>query len=192
MSKQKNVARMAVVLTVCGALLLIVAVGSLVLRCRTLEFRLNEMYLESLTAHTVEAGDGAGYLIHYAETAMKNANLLLQEAIAKREQLEERLEEEKRRLQEDISDSLNVREIRERENAVEIFRMYVRQQILVVMQREKEVEVAREHLNEAMKERKTFEKLREHAFEKFRLEENLREQKEVDELVSYRYGTDSD
>ena len=111
---------------------------------------------------------------------------------AKREQLEERLEEEKRHLQEDISDSLNVREIRERENAVEIFRMYVRQQILVVMQRDKEVEVAREHLNEAMKERKTFEKLREHAFEKFRLEENLREQKEVDELVSYRYGTDSD
>lgn len=121
-----------------------------------------------------------------AKNEYSQANLLLQEAIAKREQLEERLEEEKRRLQEDISDSLNVREIRERENAVEIFRMYVRQQILVVMQREKEVEVAREHLNEAMKERKTFEKLREHAFEKFRLEENLREQKEVDELVSYR------
>ena len=127
-----------------------------------------------------------------AKNEYSQANLLLQEASAKREQLEERLEEEKRRLQEDISDSLNVREIRERENAVEIFRMYVRQQILVVMQREKEVEVAREHLNEAMKERKTFEKLREHAFEKFRLEENLREQKEVDELVSYRYGTDSD
>lgn len=127
-----------------------------------------------------------------AKNEYSQANLLLQEAIAKREQLEERLEEEKSRLQEDISDSLNVREIRERENAVEIFRMYVRQQILVVMQREKEVEVAREHLNEAMKERKTFEKLREHAFEKFRLEENLREQKEVDELVSYRYGTDSD
>ena len=127
-----------------------------------------------------------------AKNEYSQANLLLQEAIAKREQLEERLEEEKRHLQEDISDSLNVREIRERENAVEIFRMYVRQQILVVMQREKEVEVAREQLNEAMKERKTFEKLREHAFEKFRLEENLREQKEVDELVSYRYGTDSD
>ena len=127
-----------------------------------------------------------------AKNEYSQANLLLQEVIAKREQLEERLEEEKRHLQEDISDSLNVREIRERANAVEIFRMYVRQQILVVMQREKEVEVAREHLNEAMKERKTFEKLREHAFEKFRLEENLREQKEVDELVSYRYGTDSD
>ena len=79
MSKQKNVARMAVVLTVCGALLLMVAVGSLVLRCRTLEFRLNEMYLESLTAHTGEAGEGAGYLIHYGETALKNIDLLIEE-----------------------------------------------------------------------------------------------------------------
>ncbi len=127
-----------------------------------------------------------------AKNEYSQANLLLQEAIAKRELLEARLAEENSRLQADISDSLNVSEIREREEAVEIFRMYVRQQILVVMQREKEVEVAREHLNEAMKERKTFEKLREHAFEKFRLEENLREQKEVDELVSYRYGLDSD
>ena len=45
-----------------------------------------------------------------AKNEYSQANLLLQEAIAKREQLEERLEEEKRRLQEDISDSLNVRE----------------------------------------------------------------------------------
>ena len=66
--------------------------------------------------------------------------------------------------------------------------MYLRQQILVVKQKEKEVEVAREHLNEAMKERKTFEKLKEKAFEKFVAEENQKEQKEVDELVSYRYG----
>ena len=61
----------------------------------------------------------------------------------------------------------------------------------MVKQREKEVDVAREHLNEAMKERKTFEKLREKALEAFLAEENLREQKEVDELVSYRYGVDS-
>lgn len=68
--------------------------------------------------------------------------------------------------------------------------MYLRQQILVVKQKEKEVEVAREHLNEAMKERKTFEKLKEKAFEKFVAEENQKEQKEVDELVSYRYGAE--
>lgn len=124
---------------------------------------------------------------HYSQ-----ANMRLQEAIAEQEALELRLEAEKKKLQEDVSSSLKIKEIRRREEAVEIIRMYIRQQMLVVKQREKEVEVARERLNEAMKERKTFEKLRERAFEKFRIEENLREQKEVDELVSYRYGVEND
>ena len=119
------------------------------------------------------------------------ANLRLQEAIAEQEVLEQRLVAAKKKLQQDISDALDVRTIRSQEDAVEILRMYVRQQILVVKQREKEVEVARERLNEAMKERKTFEKLREKALEAFLAEENLREQKEVDELVSYRYGVDN-
>ena len=119
------------------------------------------------------------------------ANLRLQEAVAEQEELEQRLAEAKKKLQQEVSGALDVRTIRSREDAVEILRMYVRQQILVVKQREKEVDVAREHLNEAMKERKTFEKLREKALEAFLAEENLREQKEVDELVSYRYGVDS-
>jgi len=34
------------------------------------------------------------------------------------------------------------------------------------------------------------EKLKEKAFEKFVAEENQKEQKEVDELVSYRYGAE--
>ena len=116
------------------------------------------------------------------------ANMRWQEAIATLESLEQRLAEEKQKLQEEVSSALDVRKIRQREDGVEVIRMYVRQQMLEVKQREKEVEVARERLNEAMKERKTFEKLREKAFEKFRLEENLREQKEVDELVSYRFA----
>lgn len=120
------------------------------------------------------------------------ANMRLQEAIAEKEALEHRLENEKRKMQEEISASLNVEKIHRREEAIQILLMYVRQQVLVVKQREKEVEVARERLNQAMKERKTFEKLRERAFEAFRIEENLREQKEVDELVSYRYGVNSD
>ncbi len=119
------------------------------------------------------------------------ANLRLQEAREEQTRREQRLEEEKKKLQKEVADMLHIREIRNRENSVEIFRMYVRQQILTVKQREKEVDVARERLNEAMKERKTFEKLREKAFESFLAEENLREQKEVDELVSYRYGVDS-
>lgn len=125
-----------------------------------------------------------------AKNDFAHANLRLQEAIAEREALEQRLDAEKQKLQQDISAALDIGRIRQRENAVEIFRMYVRQQTLVVLQREKEVEVAREHLNEAMKERKTFEKLREKAFDAFLEEEKQREQKEVDELVSYRYGID--
>lgn len=120
---------------------------------------------------------------HFAQ-----ANLRLQEAVAEQEALERRLAREKERLQQEISASLDIKKIRQREDAVEIIRMYVRQQILEVKKREKELEVARERLSEAMKERKTFEKLREKAYEAFLIEENLKEQKEVDELVSYRHG----
>ena len=113
-----------------------------------------------------------------AKNNFAQANRSLQEALLMQKQCENRLE------------NLKVGQIRRREDDVEIFRMYLRQQILVVKQKEKEVEVAREHLNEAMKERKTFEKLKEKAFEKFVAEENQKEQKEVDELVSYRYGAE--
>ena len=117
-----------------------------------------------------------------AKNNFAQANRSLQEALLMQKQCENRLEAGKQ--------TLKVGQIRRREDDVEIFRMYLRQQILVVKQKEKEVEVAREHLNEAMKERKTFEKLKEKAFEKFVAEENQKEQKEVDELVSYRYGAE--
>ena len=47
---------------------------------------------------------------------------------------------------------------------------------------------ARESLNEVMKERKIYEKLREKAFEDFLMELNEEEKKEIDELVSYTYN----
>lgn len=87
-----------------------------------------------------------------------------------------------------INEVLDVREIREKEDFLEIIKMYVKEQQLVVIACEEEVRQARERLNEAMKERKIYEKLREKAFEEFIQEENKREQKEIDELVSYRYG----
>lgn len=125
-----------------------------------------------------------------AKNNFAQANRRLQEAIAEKEALELRLKEEKKKFQRDLSAALDIGKIHQREDAIDILRMYVAQQMLVVKQREKEVEVAREHLNEAMKEKKTFEKLREKAFEAYMAEENLREQKEIDELVSYRYGVD--
>lgn len=91
-------------------------------------------------------------------------------------------------LKECMFDVLNVMLIRQKEDAVEILKVYEKQQQLIVIQWEEEVRKARERLNEAMKERKIHEKLREKAYEEFMLEENRREQKEIDELVSYRYG----
>ena len=84
---------------------------------------------------------------------------------------------------------MQVLQIREAENGVEVIKMYVKQQMLCVKQRERELEEARTRLALAMRERKTFEKLREKAFQQFMEEENKKEQKEVDELVSYQYST---
>lgn len=117
------------------------------------------------------------------------ANLRLLEAEEEWEMLKGRQREAEEELREEMEEVLDMEKIRQCREAVEILKMYVRQQELVVRQREKEVEVARRRLNEAMIERKTFEKLREKAYEAFLEEENIKERKEVDELVSYRYGS---
>ncbi|MBR1861207.1 MAG: flagellar export protein FliJ [Lachnospiraceae bacterium] len=53
---------------------------------------------------------------------------------------------------------------------------------------EKELDKAREKMAEAVMERKTYEKLREKAFEEFVAGENKAEGKVIDELTSYRFG----
>lgn len=117
------------------------------------------------------------------------ANMRLQEAEEKLSLLQNRQRDAQNQLAEVMVSALDILKIRQKENDVEILKMYVLQQEVVVRQRGRELDEARERLNEAMKERKTFEKLREKALEEFVAEENRKEQKEVDELVSYRYGT---
>ena len=73
--KKRNTAWRAVLFTVCGGILLLVLLLMLILRYHAMEVELDRMLTESLTAHTTEAGEGAGYLLHYAETALKNAGL---------------------------------------------------------------------------------------------------------------------
>lgn len=94
-------------------------------------------------------------------------------------------EEEGRRLRED---SLNVQDIRDNRNAILQMDDYIAYQKVQVSKAEAELEKERQKLKEAMQERKIQEKLRENAFEVFMKEENAREGKEVDELVSYTYG----
>ena len=112
------------------------------------------------------------------------ANVRLLEAQDELERLKDRQREQEEKLRQNLKESMQVLQIKEAENGVEVIKMYVKQQMLCVKQRERELEEARTRLALAMRERK----LREKAFQQFMEEENKKEQKEVDELVSYRYG----
>ena len=78
-NRRKNMTHLAVLFTVCGALLLIAASGSLIVRCRALELRLDEVFMESLTAHTRMRGEGARQLIDDTEILVEDAVRLLEE-----------------------------------------------------------------------------------------------------------------
>jgi len=93
--------------------------------------------------------------------------------------------EEGRRLRDN---RLNVQNIKDNKNFILTIDGYIELQKLEVKRAEENLERARYKLNEAMKERKTYDRLREKAFEEFIKEENSRESKEVDELVSYKHA----
>jgi len=71
-------------------------------------------------------------------------------------------------------------------NFIEFLKEEVARQEKVVMEAQKEVDKKRQELVEAMRERKTLEKLSERKYEEFLIEQKLAEQKITDEIVSYR------
>ena len=73
--------------------------------------------------------------------------------------------------------------------AIDFQKELIKEQMVEVRVAQKNVEMARARLNDVMKDRKTHEKLREHAFEDFLHELSDQEKKEIDELVSYQYST---
>lgn len=83
---------------------------------------------------------------------------------------------------------LNVAELKFAKDNVEYIKGRIEEQIEVINNVRRELEVARFRLNEAMKERKIYEKLKEKAFEEFLQEESAAEKKEIDQLVSFRYN----
>lgn len=102
-------------------------------------------------------------------------------------ELEDKKELYEERLTEMVLESLHIKEICRMENAIEVMKYKVQEQLVAVRKAERVVENARQALNAAMVERKTYEKLREKAFEDFKLEVNAEEKKEIDELVSYQF-----
>ena len=72
--------------------------------------------------------------------------------------------------------------------AIDVTKEKIKRQYVEVRVAEKNLEAARIKLNDVMVDRKTYEKLREHAFDDFLRELEEQEKKEIDELVSYRFN----
>lgn len=100
-----------------------------------------------------------------------------------------RMEYEKK-LKETMQGNLNVQSVKRARGDFQSMKDIVRRQMMEVHKAEKELDVAREKLSSVMQERKIHEKLREKAFDEFRHELAVEENKEIDELVSYTFGND--
>ncbi|MCR5410983.1 MAG: flagellar export protein FliJ [Lachnospiraceae bacterium] len=106
-----------------------------------------------------------------------------EEALKKRK---EQYEEKARRIRSD--DSVKVRDLIENSQAIEIMGGMIEEQHEVVKKEESILEVKRQALEDAMKERKTQEKLKEKAFDEFKAELLMEESKQIDQLTSYTFG----
>ena len=113
----------------------------------------------------------------------------LREEVQKKILLEQKKLYYEQQLTECLHDTLDMPRLKQYEQAVEDMKICIREQQHIIKQQEEKVAKARKKLDDAMKERKTYEKLKERAFEEFKLELNAAEQKEVDELVSFRHGS---
>ena len=90
-------------------------------------------------------------------------------------------------LRSSITKSISPMEIRRYNNTIERLKHQIQVQEEVIKSAEAFVEEKRQELVQAMKERKALEIVRDKAREEFNLEQNLAEQKQVDELVSFKY-----
>ncbi len=88
-----------------------------------------------------------------------------------------------------MEESLDVQALYECNQGIELMKEAIKEQQRVIVRVQESVEKAREKLNDAMKERKIHEKLKENAFEEFVHELNVEEGKEIDELVAYNYAS---
>ena len=87
------------------------------------------------------------------------------------------------------SGDLNFKEIKETAQAIESMKYLIEAQKITLAKAENVLELRRVALAEAMQEVKTHEKLKEKEFEQFMADEAAKESKEIDELVSFRFGS---
>ena len=137
--------------------------------------------MESLLSIKYKLEDQAKAEYRMELIRLREEEMKLEALIAKKEEYQYRLTDA-------VQDELVLLEIKKLENCVEHAKYNINVQKFVISQQQQRVERAREKLDNAMKERKTYEKLKEKAFEQFKIEIEAQERKEVDELVSFRFG----
>ena len=116
-----------------------------------------------------------------ARAALNEEEERLAQLVAKKNRY---LEEKRQKM----SELLDVRELARLEQSVHSTEIMINEQVLVVKRAEKAVALAQIRLENAMKERKIQEKLKEKALEAFMKEEEAKEQQEINELVTFRFG----
>lgn len=94
-----------------------------------------------------------------------------------------------RRLKELLNGPLDIREVNNAKKDLNDMKVIVRRQMMEVHKAEIALDEARRALSEVMIERKTHEKLKEKAFDEFQKEMLAEESKEIDELVSFTFGS---
>ena len=123
-----------------------------------------------------------------AKTEFMLANQELREEEEKLQGLKDRKAGYEEKVRQLLKNHLQVDRIKENQEAIRRMEEFIRVQKLRVEEATRQVEIKAAKLTELMQERKAQEKLKEKAFEVFLQEENARESKEIDELVSFTYG----
>lgn len=123
-----------------------------------------------------------------AKTAFTAAMQKADEENQKLEELRERRQAYEDEFRRCATGRLNPAELKLAKQNLNVMEELIAVQIEKTRNARKNLEVARYRLNEAVKERKIQEKLKENAFEQFKAELNEQEKKEIDELVSYRFN----
>ena len=124
-----------------------------------------------------------------ASFALANAKLqeeqrILQELMMKKAAYEQRVKDY-------ASGMVDILEIQRCKEGVRVTDLLIRSQRTEIRKAQRLVDVERTKLNEARQARKTQEKLKEKAFDAFRKEMAAEENKVTDELISFKYGSNS-
>ncbi len=124
-----------------------------------------------------------------AKAAFATANARLSEEQQKLQDLVVKKAGYERKVKEYAQGMVEIDEIQHYKDGVRSVDFAIEDQMKAIKRAQREVDFARMKLNEAMKDRKTHEILKDKAFEQFLAEVKAEENKVTDELISYKYGT---